>query len=56
MHTGRKTAGFASLTTKPKGITGNYEIRYDSVNMVLVKVGSLQHIKPLTTKAYKDVA
>ena len=42
-HTRRETAVLAPLITKPKGITGNYKIRNDSLNIVLVMVDSLQH-------------
>ena len=44
-HTRRETAVLEPLITKPKGITGNYEIRNDSLNIVLMTVDSLQHIK-----------
>jgi hypothetical protein len=44
-HTRGEAAVLALLIAKPKGITGNYEIRNDSLNIVLVTVDSLHHIK-----------
>jgi hypothetical protein len=40
----KRNSSFSTALTKPKGITGNYEIRNDSLNIVLVTVDSLQHV------------